>query len=486
MKRWQTKIFQRSSDIKKLITKDCDYMKLTKMVCTLGPASENPETMRTLVDMGMTVARLNFSHNTHASHKGVMKTVRQVSADTKNYVGILQDLQGPKIRMSDLAEPILLTVGQNVILGKGGIPVQYDLSQIVSVGQRILIDDGLVELEVTEMKQKAVSCVVIVGGTVISHKGINVPESATNFSVFTKKDQTDLAFGLKNGVDFVAMSFVRTAKDILEVKAFIKKNFKKTADNAVPWVIAKIEKPEAITNIDSIIEVSDGIMVARGDLGIETPEANVPVLQKMIIKKCLLANKPVITATQMLDSMMRNPRPTRAEVSDVANAVLDRTDATMLSGESAYGKYPKESVSMMAKAAIAMEVSEFMPFDLPKKEITNEGVVQIAQIAKKNTAPMLIYSPMGTIAKEVSRLRLNRPLFVFSENETVLRKLSLVFGVFGILLKKQNPKESTEQAMIRMFQEHVSFGDTTEALIIQAKALKTGDSFVSAQLKTLR
>ena len=297
-------------------------MKLTKIVCTLGPASENPEVLKQLIESGMNVARLNFSHNTHQSHKQVMETVRKVSAELDTVVGILQDLQGPKIRIGDLEKPVLLKAGEIVTLGKGGIPVQYDLSKLVKEDQRILIDDGLVELKVTELKQKAIVCVVIVGGTVISHKGINIPESTTNFSVFTKKDQDDLRFGLKNNVDFVAMSFVRTAADILEVKAFIKQHFKQTADNAVPWVIAKIEKPEAITNLDEIIAVSDGIMVARGDLGIETPEERVPIYQKVMIKKCLMANKPVITATQMLDSMMRNPRPTRAEVSDVANAVL--------------------------------------------------------------------------------------------------------------------------------------------------------------------
>ncbi len=374
----------------------------------------------------MNIARLNFSHGTYANHKILMKNIRKASQETRKTLSVLQDLQGPKIRLGELKKPLKVKKGQKLTLGKGGILVQFDISQIVKAGDPILIDDGLIEARALKVSPGKVEVEFITEGTLISHKGINLPESKTNFSVFTEKDKKDLKFGLQNNVDFVAMSFVRSAKDILEVKKFIKKHSKKN----YPWVIAKIEKPQAIKDLNNIITASDGVMVARGDLGIEAQQEEVPVYQKMIIKESLKQGKPVIVATQMLDSMIRNPRPTRAEVSDVSNAVFDHADATMLSGESASGKYPVQSVEVMAKTIIAAEDSYFDDVPLRKTAGIDTNLKEVISLAKKHKLPIVVEDKSGgNISKVLSHMRQEIPLYAYINEDILARQMNLFWGL---------------------------------------------------------
>jgi pyruvate kinase len=342
----------------------------TKIVCTIGPESREPERLRQIVEAGMDVARLNMSHSDHSYHKETIDRIRAVSKTTGKQVAIMGDLQGPKLRIGIMGgkgiqvkehEQVMLTtekvVGSRTTSGKvkAIIPIQYeDLPKDIKPGERILIDDGLIELKVLGAQADDIFCDVITGGLLTNNKGLNLPGTSLRLQAITDKDWADLDFLLDNNVDWVALSFVRSAEDVLQLKKYI-------VDQCEPEklikVIAKIEKPQALECIAEIIEASDAIMVARGDLGIEIPPQNVPLVQKRLIRLCNAAAKPVITATQMLDSMIRNPRPTRAEASDVANAILDGTDAIMLSGETASGKYPVESVKTMVSIAQEVEAS---------------------------------------------------------------------------------------------------------------------------------
>jgi pyruvate kinase len=461
-------------------------MKYTKIVCTIGPASENVDKLKKMVAGGMDVARLNFSHGSYQNHKLLMNNVRAVSKLYGRPVGIMQDLQGPKIRIGELKAPVTVKAGEDVILGKGGLPVQFDLSKIVRAGQQVLIDDGLIELRVVKVLAKAIQCKVVLGGTIISHKGINVPESKTNFSVFTAKDKKDLTFGLQNDVDYVAMSFVRSAKDILEVKSFIKKKLKK--GKAAPWVIAKIEKAQAIKELNRIIKASDAIMVARGDLGIEAAPEMVPVYQKQIIAACLRANKPVVVATQMLDSMMRNPRPTRAETSDVSNAVFDHTDAVMLSGESAFGKYPVEAVTTMTKIVRAAEASYFDNVALKKNPNVNETIREAVKVAKKHHLPIVLFSESPSLALMLSNLRQEIPVFAYSVSEESSRKLTLVWSVHPHVLKGKLDSFDIDQLWQKItldLQKRYKFRGQKEALFMVLAPISKRGIYISAQLKKI-
>jgi len=320
-------------------------MHRTKIVCTLGPASASEDTLRAMIRAGMNVVRLNFSHGTHESHAALIASVRRVAEQEGRVVAILQDLQGPRVRIGEIAGgSVLLDTGSRVVLTlqevEGsrervtvrGAPLPND----VETGDRILLDDGAIELEAIASSDSEVECIVRIGGVLKSHKGLVVPGKTLSVPTLTEKDRSDVAFGVQQGVDYVAMSFVRSAEDIHRLRGIL---YELGAGNTL--VMAKIEKHEAVVNFDEILLASDAIMVARGDLGIEVAAEQVPLLQKMIISRCNAAGKPVVTATQMLDSMIRNPRPTRAEVNDVANAILDGSDATMLSGETAAGRLPR-------------------------------------------------------------------------------------------------------------------------------------------------
>ncbi|MBC7321454.1 pyruvate kinase [bacterium] len=414
-------------------------MRKTKIIATIGPASDSPEIIKSFIQAGVEVFRLNFSHGTQEYHANVFNLIREISNSLKKPVAILQDLQGPKLRVGTLAEEgITLSKGDEVLLK---LAERSDSPRVIPIKEKELIDalrpnasvmlaDGLIELKVIENREEGVLCKVINGGRLESRKGINVPNITINIPSVTSKDIDDIMFGIKLGVDFIAVSFVRKAADVLHVK-----NILEASRVNIP-VIAKIEKHEAIENIDDIVLASDGVMVARGDLGVEIPLEEVPILQKSIIEKCNRLGKPVITATQMLDSMMRNPRPTRAEVSDVANAIFDGTDAIMLSGETAVGEYPLEAVLTMAKIAEYTE-SKLKYSDMLRKRAefsTNSPTDAIGyatcEIAQRLGAKAIITSTQsGYTARMVAKYRPAQPIIAVTPDERVQRRLLLFWGI---------------------------------------------------------
>jgi pyruvate kinase len=411
-------------------------MPRTKIICTIGPATDKPEDIRDLIQNGMSIARLNFSHGTHENHKEKIDSIRQISAELDRPVAILQDLCGPKIRVGEIPEPgLTLKPGQSLTLTTGStkkgceacVPVSYPrLGQDVQVGDRILLADGLMELLVEWTGTSEIRCRVITGGQLTSHKGINLPDSSVSAAAVTEKDVADLLFGLANGVDYVALSFVRTAEDIEALKGIIRKE-----KRDVP-VIAKIEKHEALSNIDAIMAAADGIMVARGDLGVEIPPENVPNIQKMLVKKANEAGKPVIIATQMLRSMVTAPRPTRAEAADVANAVFEGADAVMLSEETATGEFPSQAVSFMAR--IARSAEENFPHErylkmVPKREISASVAHAACVLADHLDASAIIATTRsGATARNISRFRPRPRLIALSTEEQTVRRLALYWG----------------------------------------------------------
>lgn len=423
--------------------------KRTKIVCTIGPASESEEKLSAMIKAGMNVARLNMSHGSYENHALLVKNIRKAAEENNAVIALLLDLQGPKIRVGKITdggveikkdESIVLTTGTEEY--KDGIfPVQYkELHKDVKSGDRILLDDGNLEVVVESVKGTEIHCKVIIGGKLISKKGITVPTASLSTSALSEKDKEDLKFGLTQGVDFVAISFVRRADDIRELRKLIKKDL--PDGMAEPLIIAKIEKHEALVNLDEIIAETDGIMVARGDLGLETKASEVPIWQKRMIQKCLEAAKPVITATQMLDSMTKSPRPTRAEVSDVANAVIDHTDATMLSQESAMGQYPIETVTTMASIAHDTEKS---PLDdivtLPPLDGSAPPVLAMSaaacQIAKEVGAKAIfVMSRTGFTARCVSRHRPALPIIVATSSPATRQQLALSWGVDSYSIEK--------------------------------------------------
>jgi len=426
-------------------------MKRTKIVCTIGPASDKKTTLKRLIKSGMNVVRLNFSHNVHAYHLKVIKSVRALAKEMKTPIAVLQDLQGPRIRLGNLPEQgIELRRGQKIALTtskvlRGNIPVTYKKMHVdVKAGQRILIADGLIELRAEAIRGREIYCTVVNGGKISSHKGINLPDSAVSVPAVSEKDREDLAFGVRSGVDYVALSFVRSAADVQNLRDLIKANEKKfKIKGAAPLkIIVKIERREAIEHIDEIIAAADGVMVARGDLGIELPAEDVPILQKNIVEKCLAAGKPVIVATQMLESMIVNPRPTRAEVSDVANAVIDHADAVMLSGETAGGKFPVEAVTYMAKTAAATEASVYDDLvfkdKIEKYAPSGEAFGSVARALAENVKAnaILVFTLSGQTARIASRFRPELPIYAACVDERVARQLTLTWGARPFLLPK--------------------------------------------------
>lgn len=412
-------------------------MKSTKIICTVGPSSESVEVLTEMVKHGMNVARLNFSHGTHENHALLIKNVREVSSNLGVPIGIMQDLQGPKIRVGELAEPISITAGQTIVLGTD-VPLDYDISGSMKPAERILIEDGLLELHVESVKGKEIHCKVITTGTIRSHKGINLPDTTVTFPIMTEKDKEDLLFGLEQDVDFVALSFVRNKEDIIELRNMIAEH--NPAGNELPQIIAKIERPEAVEQFDEILHEVDIVMVARGDLGVEMPDTMIPVIQKTIIRKCLEHAKPVIVATQMLDSMIRNPRPTRAEVSDVANAVIDHADCVMLSGESAFGKYPVETVTEMNEIIEATEESPYRGAEC--MFIGHHDLMQVAAVAgstcqlvdSTNAKAIVTVTQSGVNPRFLSQQRPFAPIFVLTDRPKKLRQLTIVWGVTPIFV----------------------------------------------------
>lgn len=412
-----------------------DAVTKTKIVCTIGPSSDSEEILKRLVRAGMNVARLNFSHGTREEHGGKIRMIRKVSGSLSRPVAILQDLAGPKIRVGVVPEPgIRLEAGQTFSLtgeesrGQADrVSVSYPgLAEDVKVGDRILLADGLMELEVRDIQGGDIRCRVITGGVLTSHKGINLPTGTIRAPSLTEKDREDLLFGLENGVDYVALSFVREAKDIARVKEII------TAKGLDTPVIAKIEKHEAIDHLEEIMEAADGLMVARGDLGVEIPLAHVPLIQKKIIRRANEMGKVVITATQMLRSMVDSPRPTRAEATDVANAVLDGTDAVMLSEETASGAYPVEAVQFMSE--IVRSAEEKYPHGkylslMPRKDV-GESVAHVSCVLADHldAAAIVATTQSGKTAEHISRYRPKRPIIALSQRPETVRRLALYWG----------------------------------------------------------
>jgi pyruvate kinase len=420
-------------------------MRRTKIIATIGPTSSAPETVHRLLDAGMDVARLNFSHGTHENHAQTIATLREVAKERSHPLAILQDLQGPKIRTGRLVEgqPVELQAGKPFTITTHEVEgtaervsTTYEpLPRDVRKGDRILLSDGLIELRVTGTGDDEVQTEVAVGGVLREKQGINLPGVQVSAPSLTDKDAADLVFGLSQGVDYVALSFVRRAADISDIKQRIA-----ATDKNVP-VVAKIEKPEALDDLDGILKVADAVMVARGDLGVEIPTEQVPPIQKQIIQACNENGVPVITATQMLDSMIRNPRPTRAEASDVANAILDGTDAVMLSGETASGAYPVETVQMMAKIIEVIEGSQWnikrIPSNMslePQHDIANAISSATRAIVEAMPVHAIIALTLtGNTAKLIARQRPQVPILAFTPWESTYRRLNLVWGVTPVM-----------------------------------------------------
>ncbi|MBT3419462.1 MAG: pyruvate kinase [Candidatus Magasanikbacteria bacterium] len=422
--------------------------KRTKIVCTLGPASETMETIETMVDSGMNVARLNFSHGTHENHRELIARVKNIRKKTGHPITILQDLQGPKIRVGELSKDGVLVQKDDVVIlntnidqkENNDIPIDYeDFHTIVKSGERVFIADGAIELVITGVTGTKIETKVVFGGEIHAHKGINIPDSNVQARALTEKDKKDAYFGIQEGVDMMALSFVTTPQDIEDLRVYITKSEKElgiTRECPIQ-IIAKIERKEAVEDIDNILDVADGIMVARGDLGVEVPVEDVPVIQKRLISAALLKAKPVIVATQMLDSMQEHQRPTRAEVSDVANAVIDHADALMLSNETATGKYPIEVVKTMADIIKETEDSEYDNLSL-YKTTKDEDLDNIESIMTKlsrisaeemKAKVILTASLSGKTGRRISRYRPELPIVVATGSKEVSQQLNLSWGI---------------------------------------------------------
>ena len=442
-------------------------IKMTKVVCTIGPKSEKKEVLKELVLSGMNVMRLNFSHGDHEEHGARIKTIREISKETGKHVAILLDTKGPEIRTGSHAEGDVkydFVEGQDFIVTtdysfKGTpekISVSYPgMTKDLKPGDTILVDDGLIGLEVKEIKGEEIFCKVKNSGALGQKKGVNLPGVSVSLPALAEKDKADLKFGCEVGVDYIAASFIRKASDVAEVRRVLDDN---GGENIK--IISKIENQEGIDNFDEILELSDGIMVARGDLGVEVPVEEVPFMQKMMIRKCNAVGKPVITATQMLDSMQKNPRPTRAEAGDVANAILDGTDAVMLSGESANGKYPVEAVKTMAKISAKTDeygVSKiYYTHEVTITEAISKGAVEAAE----NLGAKLIvcWTKTGRAAKMIRKYNPSMPIIALTDSDVTARQLALVRGVRAIVA---NDLDNSEHFFNKALEVAASNASTT-------------------------
>jgi pyruvate kinase len=434
-----------------------------KIICTIGPSCRTEPALRELMQLGMDVARLNFSHGSHADHARSIESLRHAATEEGRTICILQDLQGPKIRTGLLKDhqPVSLKAGETVTItareveGTAAVvgTTFRGLPHEVSAGSRILLSDGLIELRVHHVHGDDIECRVINGGTLGENQGINLPGAALSIPALTDKDRKDLEFGLSQGVDMVAISFVRSAADVLSVKEII------TAHNQDVPVIAKLEKPQALEQLEEILEAADGVMVARGDLGVEMPPEKVPVIQKHVIRRAAEWRKPVIIATQMLESMIENPRPTRAEASDVANAIFDGTDAVMLSAETASGRYPREAVCMMAKIVVEAE-SHMADFMQPRRRREHTGLSiseticeSIAHAAEDvDIAAIAVFTDTGNTARMISKYRPRTTIYAFSR-ANVCNRMNLLWGVHPVRweqnLSVDGMVETAEQDLVR-------------------------------------
>ena len=442
----------------------------SKIVATVGPASNNKEMLRALAKEGVDVFRLNFSHGNHEDHLKVINLVREINQDLGSHIALLQDLQGPKIRVNEVKPGTEIKAGESItittreLLGNHEIiSTSYEnLPRDVKVGDMILIDDGKIELKVSEVRDIDVICKVVYGGPLKSRKGINLPFSKVSAPSLTEKDMADLEFGLKHKVDWVALSFVRKAKDIESLRAII------DSHNSTTRIIAKIEKPEALENIDAIIGATDAVMVARGDLGVEIWMEEVPLVQKMLVEKCNKAAKPVIVATQMMESMIENPRPTRAETNDVANAVMDGADALMLSAETAAGKYPIEVIRSMVRTINSVERQanifyKFQEVDPKSPNYFNDSLILTAcKLAKDVNAKAIVgMTQLGYAAYKAASHRPNANIFAFTSNDSILNTMNLVWATKAYHYDKASSTDDTIADVEKILKRdgHVKSGD---------------------------
>lgn len=447
-------------------------MRGTKIVCTIGPASESEEMLIQLVNAGMNVARLNFSHGDHEEHKKRIDTIKMVRQKLQRPIAIMLDTKGPEVRLGtfkdgtaeiNAGDKFILTI-EDILGDNTRCSITYkELPKEVSIGTRILIADGLIELTAIDKTETEVICQVVNGGTLANRKNVNIPGATSKLPAITQKDISDLIFGVENDIDMVAASFIRKAADVLEIRKILEEN-----GGSYINIISKIENQEGVDNVDEILKVSDGLMVARGDLGVELPAEEIPLTQKMLIRKCNKAGKPVITATQMLDSMTRNPRPTRAEVTDIANSILDGTDAIMLSGETAAGKYPIEAVKTMA--VIAERTERDLDYKLiEKRQEYKDGITVANAISHAScttayelgAAAIITPTQSGSTARMVSKFRPKAPIIAATFDERVRRKLCLSFGVHSVLIQGVDStddliEQSVNQAIAH---EYISSGD---------------------------
>lgn len=451
--------------------------KKTKIICTLGPASDDQATIEDMVCAGMNIARLNFSHGSYENFSLIAKNIRKASKKMGRPVAILQDLQGPKIRIGKMPEEgVLLKKGAKITLTTSNsignlktIPIQYKhLPKDVKKGHIILVNDGRIELKVLSKTATTINCQVVAGGPLTSNKGINVPNAAISANPLTEKDKKDLQFGLKMGIDFVALSFVRSAQDIRDLRLLIGKH--------PVHIVAKIERQEAIDDIKEIINEADAIMIARGDLGLEIPAEQVPIEQKRIIKLCNKASKPVIIATQMLDSMVEAPRATRAEISDIANAILDNTDCVMLSNESAVGLYPVRATKTLSEVAHATEkllkekmMGEHYHLSRTDQSLFNATCLSAAHIASDIQAKYIIaITNKGFTAREIAKHRAYIPIIAITPHDSTVRKLQIVWGVTQTIQAKINRDKYVQQAI---------------SILKKRKLIKSGDEIVICNAK---
>ncbi len=435
-------------------------MRRTKIVCTLGPATEDIEVLSEVIKGGMDVARLNFSHGDYAQHLNMLRNVKELRKRLNKPVALMLDTKGPEIRVKTFAGgKAFLRQGDTFIITTREVEGSSDIVSVtypgfprdVAEGNKVLLDDGIIELRVERIKGDDVICRIENGGEITDYKGVNLPGALVRLPAVSEKDKEDILFGIENDVDFVAASFTRKPEDILEIRKILEEYGGKYIR-----IIAKIENQQGVDNLDSILELADGIMVARGDLGVEIPTEGVPMLQKEMIRKCNLAGKPVITATQMLDSMMRNPRPTRAEVADVANAVLDGTDAIMLSGETAAGKYPVEAVKTMARVAARVEdaynFGMLMGEAAGGKDATVTNAVSHATCAiaqDLDAAAIITATQRGYTARMVSKYRPRSVIIGSTPNERVVRQLNLSWGVFPVLTRSSKDTDDTLDTSVK-------------------------------------
>lgn len=442
----------------------------TKIVATIGPASSTKEMLRALVKEGVDVFRINFSHGNHEDKQVAIDRIREINDEMGTHVAILMDLQGPKIRVNKVEDNVVLEQGQELVIttrellgNRELVSTSYkDLPKDVKVGERILIDDGKIELTVVEVRDIDIVTKVVYGGPLTSRKGINLPNSKVSAPSLTEKDLKDLDFGLKNKVNWVALSFVRKANDIIALREILERN------NSKARIVAKIEKPEALEDIDSIIAATDAIMVARGDLGVEIWMEDVPIVQKKLIEKCNKASKPVIVATQMMESMIENPRPTRAETNDVANAVMDGADALMLSAETAAGKYPLEVVRSMVRTITSIEKQssiyyKFRDVDPASPIFIHDSLILAAcKLAKDVGAKAIVgMTTSGYTAFQSSSHRPDTNIFVFTGNKAILETMNLVWGTRAYYYDKQTTTDETIADIAEILKEdgHVQKGD---------------------------